>query len=271
MEGTEYGGMIDKIRVVTDEGNLVYMGRTWHGIIESKVIEPDVGQDYLVLNGEANQCLQQIINRCGLGALFSADPESSGLMIRNYQMNRYITAYSGIRKMLESINAKLKITFSEGFCKLSAVPIVDYSHDDEFDSSQIAFDVTKNFHQVNHCICLGKGELQERTVIHLYMDSFGNISHTQTLFGLDEITGIFENVNAESDEELEQGGIDYLKESWQSDELYVDFDSSKNYDIDDIVGARENVTGIFIAKPITKKIVTIKDTLVVVQYKVGED
>ena len=270
IEGTEYGGIIDKIRISTATEDLVYMGRTWHGILETKIFEPDVGEDYLIVDGELNSVLQTLIDRLGLSDLFSASNESSKMFIHNYKMDRYIKGYSGIKKMLSSVNAKLKITFNQGFCILSAEPLVDYSQDDEFDSSQIDFDVIKNYKPTNHVICLGKGDLAERTVIHLYADSDGNISHTQSQFGMHEVTDVYENTNSESDEELENGGKQLLEESWNSDELQVDFDSTKNYDIGDIVGARENVTGIFVARPIIKKIVTINDGVITVQHKVGE-
>lgn len=270
IEGTEYGGVIDSIRVATETEELAYMGRTWHGILESKVICPDSGADYLICDGEANSVLQMLIDRMGLSDLFSASDEESGLTIKSYKMNRYIQGYSGIKKMLSSVNGKLKISFNQGFCILSAEPLIDYSRNDEFDSSQIDFDVIKNYKPINHCICLGKGDLAERTVIHLYADVDGNISHTQTQYGIDEVTCLYDNNNAESEEELEAGGIEMLQTSWNSDELQVDFDSEKNYDIGDIVGARENVTGIFLSRPILKKIVTIKDGVVTVQHKVGE-
>ena len=185
-------------------------------------------------------------------------------------MNRYIDGYAGIKKMLSSVGGKLKVNFQDYFVILSAEPLVDYSQDDEFDSSQIDFDVEKNYKPTNHMICLGKGDLSERKVIHLYADTEGNISHTQTQFGINEITDVYENANCESDEELEKGGMDKLEAAWNTDSLQVNFDSTKNYDIGDIVGAREITTGIFTAKPIEKKIVRIKDNIVTVSHKVGE-
>lgn len=270
IENTEYGGIIDKMRVSTAKNELYYKGRTWHGILATKILEPDAGQDYLVCNGEANVVLGQLIDRMGLSDLFKASSDSSGLTIRNYQMNRYIDGYEGIRKMLSSVNGKLKINFQNSFVTLSAEPLADYSQDDEFDSSQIDFDVEKNYKPTNHMICLGKGDLAERQVIHLYTDAEGNVSHVQSLFGLDEVSDVYENANCESEEELEKGGVDALEKAWNTDSLQVNFDSTKSYDIGDIVGARENTTGIFTAKPIVKKIVTIKDNIVTVSHKVGE-
>lgn len=270
IENTEYGGIIDKVKVQTDTHTLIYKGRTWHGILASKIFEPDIGEDYLVCSGEANEVLGALIARMNLAGLFKAGSSNSGLNIKNYKMNRYINGYEGIAKMLSSIGGKLKINFQEGYASLSAEPLVDYSKDEEFDSSQLNFNVEKNYHPINHVICLGQGELKERTVIHLYADSQGNISHTQSFFGMDEITATYENVNAESLEELEKGGADMLKESWNSDSVETDIDSEENYDTGDVVGAREHITDIFVAKPITKKIVTIKGDIVTTSYKAGK-
>lgn len=270
-EGTDYGGIIDSIEVKTSSNSLSYKGRTWHGILGSKVIEPDEGQDYLILSGDANQVLAVLIQRMHLGDLFVASNIPSGLVVRNYKMNRYIDGYKGIVKMLQSVNGKLNITFRQGYATLTAKPLVDYSKNEEFDSSQISFEIKKNFKPTNHVICLGAGDLAERTVIHLYADKDGNISHTQSFFGMDEVCEVYDCSNAESDEELESGGKEVIEKSWNSDSVKINFtNSSSVYDIGDIVGAKENVTGISIVQKIIKKIVTLKNERATISYKVGE-
>lgn len=270
IEGTEYGGMIDRIAVHTDKNEIVYKGKTWHGILNKKILEPDEGEDHLILSGEMNSVLSFLISRMGLDYLFKASTKNSKLSVDNYKMDRYICGYDGISKMISSVGGKLKISFEEGYVTLSAEPLIDYSQDDEFDSSQIDFDIEKNYAIVNHLVCLGKGELKDRLVIHLYADKKGNISRTQSQFGINEIAEIYENVNIDNEENLEEEGIKFLKNLRDSDSLDVKFDSIRDYDIGDIVGAKENVTGIFVAKPIIKKIVTIKDGIVTIQHKVGE-
>lgn len=270
-EGTEYGGIIDGIEVDTAKDEVIYHGRTWHGFLDSKVIEPDVGEDYLIVSGEANGVLGSIIDRLALSDLFVASSEASGITISSYKMNRYITGYKGIRKMLKASGAKLLVAFKNGFVELSAVPLVDYSQDEQFDTDQVEFSVKKNSHPINHVICLGKGELSEREVIHIYADSEGNLGERQSLTGIQEVAAVYENTNAESSEELEQGGIDLLRESWASDEIEFDFNSNDaSYDVGDIVGAVERVTGIEVSEEITKKIVTINKNTTTISYKVGE-
>ena len=271
MEGTEYGGIIDGVKVDTKNTEVTYLGRTWHGIMESKILTPDAGEDYLIISGEGNAVLSALIARMGLGDLFRASEEDSRINIQNYKMNRYIAGYSGIRKMLKASGAKLHIAFTEGMVELSAVPLVDYTQDEQFDTDQMDFVIQKNFHPVNHVICLGKGELAEREVIHVYADAAGNICEEQVFFGLDEMVAVYDNSNAESSEELKQGGIDIIKESWNSNTVSFDFDADASvYDIGDIVGAREIVTGTEVATDITKKIVNIKRETITIQYEVGE-
>ena len=270
-ENTEYGGIIDDIGVDTDSDEITYSGRTWHGILNSKILEPDFGKDYLVLSGEANTVLNLLVSRMGLASLFRASEDNSGVNISSYKMNRYISGYDGIRKMLNASGAKLNIIFKNGFVELSAKPIVDYSKDEQFDTDQISFKIKKKGSPLNHVICLGKGDLSEREVIHVYADKSGKISTTQSLTGIHEVATIYENANTESSDELKQGGIDMILESWNSDEIEYDFDSDEeSYDIGDIVGAMEEVTKTEVSAEITKKIVTIKNNTTTISYKVGE-
>lgn len=265
IENTEYGGIVDDIAVDVDE--VTYSGRTWHGILNSKILCPDANADYLVVSGEANSVLASLINRMGLNSLFKASSDSSGVTITNYKMNRYIEGYDGIIKMLKAYGAKLKIKFSNGFVELSAKPIVDYSQDEQFDTDLIALAVKKRGNVLNHVICLGKGELAGREVIHVYADANGNISETQVFTGLAEVAGVYENANAEDSAELKQGGIDMLKAAWASDEIDFDFvDDAESYDIGDIVGAEEHITETDVTREITKKIVTIQNNTVTVSY-----
>ena len=258
-EGTEYGGIIDDIEIDTDRDELTYCGRTWHGIMNSKVLEPDAGEDYLILSGEANAVLGALISRMGLSDMFKASTDNSGVTVTSYKMNRYVAGYDGIRKMLKSVDAKLKMKFKNGFVEISAMPLVDYSKDEQFDTDQIAFKIKKKGNPVNHVICLGQGELSEREVIHVYADKDGNIAEIQSLTGMLEVTEIYENVNAQSSDELRQGGIERIKESWNSNEIDFDFDSnSESFDVGDFVGAKEIETGVEVAAEITKKVVTIK-------------
>lgn len=175
VEGEEYGGIIDKVKVNTEKDEITYSGRTWHGILEKKIICPEDGQDYAVFDGEANKVLQTIIDRIDLGDLFEASSEDTGIQIQAFQMDRYIDAYTGICKMLKDADAKLNIIWKNKKVVLSAQLRQDYSQDEEFNTAQVDFTIEKNYRPVNHIICLGQGNLKNRAVIHLFCDENGGI------------------------------------------------------------------------------------------------
>lgn len=174
-ENTEYGGIIDTLNPNTKDSTLTYKGRTWHGILNSKVLEPDAGEDYLILSGEANSVLKEIITRLKLNDVFSVSEENSGIEIIHYQCSRYPCAYDEIRKMLYEFMGKLTINCRMQSVLLSVSPLYDYSADEEWDASQLDFAIEKNYHPVNHLICLGSGDLKDRHVIHLFTDENGGI------------------------------------------------------------------------------------------------
>lgn len=175
VEGEEYGGIVDKVKVNTEKDEITYSGRTWHGILEKKIICPEDGQDYAVFDGEANKVLQTIIDRIDLGDLFEASTEDTGIQIQAFQMDRYIDAYTGICKMLKDADAKLNIIWKNKKVVLSAQLRQDYSQDEEFNTAQVDFTIEKNYRPVNHIICLGQGDLKNRAVIHLFCDENGGI------------------------------------------------------------------------------------------------
>jgi hypothetical protein len=214
IEGTEYGGIIDKIGADTEAKTLSYQGRTWHGILEKKILEPEQGQDYLILEGEANTVIGQIINLIGLSDIFEASSKDSGMTILPFQFERYIGAYTGLRKILNSCTAKLHIEYHYPRVILSAVPYIDYSQDEEWDSSQVAFKIEKDLQPTNHLICLGSRELRDRHVIHLFTDENGGVQDyatvdqpledsdyildksKQLIFGVDEVVETYDNATS---------------------------------------------------------------------------
>lgn len=267
MEGTEYGGMIGGLKAVTNGETITYKGRTWHGILNSKVIQPDTGEDYLVVSGDANEVLSFVIARLGLSGLFVAAEELSGMNIRNYQFNRYCKGYDGIRAMLAASGAKLKIVWKDRAVHLSAEPIADYT-DSPVDGDIATLTVERHDKKVNHLICLGKGDLAAREVIHLYVDQFGRIGAVQYFTGLDEICDTYENSNSDN---LRSDGIARFTELRNNDKAEIALPETEglSYDIGDVVGATEYKSGVSVAATVTQKIVKIKNGVVSTEYKTG--
>lgn len=268
IEGTEYGGTVDGIKASTNSDTVTYKGRTWHGLLNSKVIEPNAGESHLIVSGDANELLAMLIDRMGLSGLFVAAEELSGINISKYQFHRYCKGYDGIRDMLGDNGAKLNIAWENRAVRLSAVPVVDYT-DSPTDNDTASLNVEKYSKKVNHLICLGQGNLTEREVIHLYADQFGNIGDEQYYFGLDEITEPYENTNSE---DLRQDGISHFKTLRNNDKAEFSLKDANAipYDIGDIVGASEIRTGVSVTAVVTQKIIRIKNGVISTEYKTGE-
>lgn len=214
VEGSEYGGVVDEIEVDTEQNKVIYTGRTWHGIMAETIIMPPKGQNYLQINGECNAAIRALIHHVKLADLFEVSTENSGIIIYDIHRFRYSNLYDSMRNMLFGAGAKLKIEYKNKKLLLSAVPYVDYSQNEEWDSSQIGFKIKKNFKPVNHIICLGNGELKDRHVIHLFADEYGEIqpykktenpvkdadyildTSNQAMFGIDERTIVLDYPNA---------------------------------------------------------------------------
>lgn len=240
IDGTEYGGIIDQIGADTNRNVMTYSGRTWHGVLASKVIEPNPDEDYYYANGEANHAILAILIKVNLyvAGLFTVSSRDSGIKINNYPL-RYQDTYSGIQKMLASVNAKLKMTWKTDHIELEAVLLNNYSAMEEFDSSQLMFKANQVFNKVNHLICLGAGDLKDRYVIHLFCDTNGGIQDylkdmnkpplkdrdyiltraKRVLSGLSENVGIYDYPNAQTAENYEI--LNEKPNEW--DESYSDF------------------------------------------------
>ena len=269
IEETEYGGTVDGNGSTTNDETITYTGRTWHGMLNSKVIEPDKGEDHLVVSGYAKDILSMLITRLGLSDLFTVDDQSS-IIISRYQFNRYCKGYDGIRAMLAANDAKLKIEWKDRMVHLRAEPIADYS-DLVIDNDTAVLSVERHEKKVNHLICLGKGELADREVIHLFVDQFGRIGDTKFYTGIDEITDIYDNNGAESSDELRSGGIERLTELRDNDtsEITVPEMNTSVYDIGDIITASNIKSGITTTAAISQKIVKIMNDAVIINYKTG--
>lgn len=271
IEGTEYGGIVDAKKAATKEQIITYKGRTWHGMLNSKVIQPDAGKDYFVVSGmEANAALGVIIARLGLSDLFISSENDSGINVSSYQFNRYCKGYDGIRAMLAASGAKLKIEWKNRSVVLSAVPIVDYCKS-PIDGDVATLTVEQHEKKVNHLICLGRGDLADRELLHLYIDENGNVSDEQFFFGLDEICDTYDYNNAESSEELRKGGIERLTELRNIDtaEMALTEDEKTIYDVGDIVAATDVFSGITASAAVTQKIVNISNGAISTTYKTG--
>lgn len=274
--GTEIGGKIEYSLEHTDEDMPTLKGFTWRGLISQiGPILPPSGSDYRVVSGEANTVIKNLLNG-KLGDFFTVSSEASGCTISSYQFPLYINYLDGIETMLESYGYRLKITAQKTasnepiqiLVEAVEASLVQGTFNDD-NGIPMAFE-TNNM-GINHLVCGGSGELQQRMIVHLYIDSNGNVSQTQTFTGFDERVDFFDYPNAESEDDLVDSGTKELLERASFKKLTME--APENYELE--VG--DLIQGVFpdgtiIQSPIVQKIYKLIDGIVSKEYKIkGEE
>lgn len=273
--GTEIGGMIEYLDDSTDSDATKFRGYTWRGLLSKGVIMPPAGSNYRVVSGEANSIIASLLNGF-LGGFFTVSTEDSGLTISSYQFPLYVNNLDGIEGMLEKYGYRLKITgqkISSGASIQILLEAVQaqrvagtYNQDNGI---PMQFIVDKM--GINHLICGGSGELQQRMIRHLYIDADGNVSTTQYYTGFQERTEFYDYANAESEDDLIYYGTQRLLEVASSKTLKMKAPDDYELDIGDLVQGTFP-DGTVIVSPIVEKIYKISGGLLSVEYKIkGED
>lgn len=268
VDGTEVGGIVDHMKDELSDGVSVvtYSGRSWHGMLAGKVLQPDSGQDYLKVSGPVNQVLSNLLARIGLADVFKVRADSTKT-IPTFQFDRYCTAYDGIRRMLAANDLKLMFQEVDGTVWMYAKPIVD--HNDTVDSDLVDFSITKDYRRTNHMIGLGKGDLRNRLVVHYYADGSGKVSNTRTFGGRDEIAAVYDYSSAEKDE-LDKQTKKQLQDLQGAGAVDVTVHDGLSLDVGDRVAGCDHVTGLTVTAVVLKKIVKLSGGLLSVSYEVGD-
>uniref|UniRef100_UPI00359C5076 hypothetical protein n=1 Tax=Bacteroides caccae TaxID=47678 RepID=UPI00359C5076 len=268
VDGTEVGGIVDHMKDELSDGVSVvtYSGRSWHGMLAGKVLQPDSGQDYLKVSGPVNQVLSNLLARIGLSDVFKVRADSTKT-IPTFQFDRYCTAYDGIRRMLAANDLKLMFQEVDGTVWMYAQPIV--AHDDTVDSDLVDFSITKDYRRINHMIGLGKGDLRNRLVVHYYADGSGKVSKTRTFGGRDEIAAVYDYSSAEKDE-LDKQTKKQLQDLQGAGAVDVTVHDGLSLDVGDRVAGCDHVTGLTVTAVVLKKIVKLSGGLLSVSYEVGD-
>lgn len=260
-EGTEYGGLIRNINPVTGDKIVKLKGPTWRGILNQRAINPG-SNAYITLSGEANAVLAQYIISLGLSEIFEVSTANSGIVL-NYQVPLQSMLLDAFTAALEKQNARLEIKYrlgdanEKGYVALEAKPVEDRSEEIEIsEDGSVNLDIMDNQNGVNHLICYGKGEGLSRQRVDLYAWPDGSIQKTQYYTGIDLIEQYYENTNAESVAELEEDARDKFPDLMNCKQLKISV-SDMDLELGDIVGGRERITGIYMASPVVRKIVSV--------------
>lgn len=268
IDGTEYGGVVDQASYEAGReatGSILCKGRTWHGILAGKRLLPDSGSGYLSVSGKAGEVLASLIERMGLSGLFSAAADDTAI---EYTFDRFTDGYSGLKAMAKANGRKVAMRRKGGKVEISLPPAVDYAN--KVDSDLLDFTLTSVHRCVNHLVCTGTGELEDRAVVHFYADSAGNVSHTQSLFGVDEIAALYDYSNAD-EAQLEEEGRKKLQEYQTQGSVEVEAHDDIDVNVGDVISARDNAHGRTVTATVAKKIVKVSRGVASYSYEVGSE
>ena len=268
IDGGEYGGVVDEASYDAGRdaaGTVTCKGRTWHGILAGKRLLPNSGSGYLSVSGKAGAVLASLIARMGLQAVFSAATDDAAV---SYAFDRFTDGYSGLKALAKANGRKLAMRRKGSKVELSLPPVVDYAN--KVDSDLLDFTLTSVHRCVNHLVCAGTGELENRAVVHFYADAKGNVSHKQTLFGVDEIAALYDYSNAD-EAKLEEDGRKKLAEYQTTGSVEVDAHEDIDVDVGDVISARDNAHGRTVAATVAKKVVKVSRGVATYSYEVGSE
>lgn len=269
--GTEIGGFIDYTKTKSDQDVITFRGYLWRGLLTQSVIMPPSGSNYKIVSGEANSVLASMLSGV-LGDIFTVSSEDSGLTITNYQFPLYINLLDGLEGMLESYGYRLKITGQKVasnqpiqiLVEAVQATLLSGSYNDD-NGIPLTYEIDRM--GINHLICGGSGELQNREIVHLYIDADGNISQTQYYTGIDERTEFYDYANAESTQDLIDYGTQRLKEVASFKQLSIKAPENQELEIGDIVqGVFPD--GTILQSPVVSKLYKISNGLLSTTCKV---
>lgn len=123
---------------------------------------------------------------------------------------------------------------------------------------------TDNQMGINHLVCMGSGQLQNRIRVDLYADNRGRISTTKYYTGFKERTAYYDYSSAESVSSLTSYGKKRLKELMSGQSLQVDSVSVEN-EVGDLISGYVNKTSVTV--PIERKVLSVNGGIYKTTYR----
>lgn len=196
---TEYGGIVDAFETDSDDEKITYTGRTWRGMLASKIVEiPDNVQNITYptnltnATGTLTQALNQSLQACGMTDLFIADEEFIGeevdARIEPFVISRGTTLYDALMGMARSVGFTLVFVFNTDH-KVHIVPVLQRDYTDYLQGSRYGgtgFKTSIDFALVNHAIyCIVEKDentnREKRRTIHFFGDENGGMKPYATV------------------------------------------------------------------------------------------
>ena len=259
IEGTEWGGVVERIEHDTAENVVSLYGATWRGMLFRKVIEPPDGFAYLDVTDEANAVIDLLM--AGFDGYFEIDDADTGINITGSW--RYRRLHEALEQALEIAGLSLEVGYQGGKPTVGARAVTDHSEtvelSQDYGIDMLSFD--GRFDGYNHVIALGAGVLLDRDILHIYRDDDGTMTLTPPAWAgtVKDQAITYDYGNAETLDELAKGAVKRLEEQAPLAGVVFDFSRAQiDIPLGDIVGARDRLSGMAVKARVTSKILTIR-------------
>lgn len=282
----QFGGRVQKVRIQTAQNSLTWSGLTFSGVLSTKIIEPPSGQAYREIYGTLSEKVNTILELVGLDGVFYTN--ASGSAESNWKIDRYTDVLSAFRKLAAQSNLAMDVSFDKTHngqkLLISFRTAKTVEAGEEYDSDLFSFDIEKDMMPVNHLICLGGGQLEERQVCHLYRidsDFFYREGNSSNVYRLadpeprfpiasfldnwslaDEVVSVYDYSSVESYEELQKEGLKHFQEILDnSTKLEITPPEEAVFRLGDNIAGLEQISGIYVEKEVRKIIYKAQDDL----------
>lgn len=213
VDGKEYGGVIDGFETDSKSGyRIKYIGRSWRGILASRVIFSSDTKGSISIGGEISNCINELLKKYNLSSLFICDEigndnialltgglvddqgrflvDEGGQILADYTKTKATytisettvpigkTVYDVIIELGDSIGFNYELQYNHKDKKVHIKPILAIDYTDYLTYSRdnsVDFKFSKNSKITNHLICCGQDENAKQRVIHLFTDEGGAI------------------------------------------------------------------------------------------------
>lgn len=184
---SEYGGIVDDIKAITNTDSVTYYGRSWQGILDSySMLEINsfegfsVDGDNIIINALPSVILANIISQLQL----PFNPQiAEGEEVVSATVARNQGVYSFLRNAFEP--SSYKIVFSG--LDVMVTGAIDYASEDYYDTTQYQVQAKISNRRPNHLIGVHKRDGENTIVKHLYFDENGVV---QPYYELDSMHGL---------------------------------------------------------------------------------
>lgn len=244
IEGSEWGGPVEKVRHIASEEKVRVSGTCWRGLLRRRIIAPAPGNTHYVLEEtEANRAVSVLLDGWQ-GSLFDVSGEDSGLLCS--ASLRYSPLLDALDDMLASVNGRLSVVFSDGRIRLRALLSRDMSDEVELSQEYNASIKTSSTVRVyNHILALGRGEMLERQVVELWLLPDGTVTDDPSLVpeGTAVSTLLYDYPAVETPEELKRDARRKLLSHAGEQSMEIQMSDNVGLELTDTAAVRDTLTG----------------------------